>query len=694
MKRHVPLFEDFGNVLKNAGVTAGGEETEERPQPDQPDTEVMPGEKPAPTRRERRDPNKRRPGYVPEKKPAKALLRIVKEAFGKRRIGSVPHVFKTLLTRDGVDIPIIVRYTISGSYRAATLEDPEEYPEYELLSVVDTEGNQIEDLTTAEEDVIETEAGSDFEKDDTSRRISAAQEADMDMDEAVHYDDPEKAKMHPELEDTLRTGAHPYKEHPSFPAGTEESQTAQEIASDQFNTVVNKLKYYLGDQVNVESFDQMTVYRILVASLQEITRLESEHKEQLEEMAVRTVMEYFNIKEGDFIFDAKIVDVGEVDISMIKKQEDALEDAAQEEMEEGNEEEVLTLPGNPEDLEQMMQKFAQQAEIEIDKDAQVSKRRMINALIQGAANNSQYLFNFLNDELRAIDPDLPKLYGMMISSNDLNYWLWSDEQIKAAQDQESGAGSEEVDAKTEPPTIKARGINLPVLIHELVKGVMKYYAMFGLPGGKAAESVLSKTEFLNIEKWDLRFGPSIWRKFVSAVGVDDWDEIKQYLIVEINEMPAGEFNAFMKELISGSDEGKRKIVELARKVREGMGQDRYKDAMEEALQFNETFVPDFRGFVRNSCIVNEKKKWAKDAKPEKGKMHDLLGVPEDKKIIDVYTSGDGLADALIRALKKKGDSNPHKTAASMLAFAANVDPKQNVLDAALKAVKEKGEDKK
>jgi len=109
MKRHVPLFEDFGNVLKNAGVTAGGAGTEEKPAPVNPDTETIPREKPAPTRRERRDPNRRRPGYVPKENPAKALLNILKEA--------------------------------------------------------------------------------------------------------VHYDDPDKAKMEAGLEDTLRTGTHPYGEH-------------------------------------------------------------------------------------------------------------------------------------------------------------------------------------------------------------------------------------------------------------------------------------------------------------------------------------------------------------------------------------------------------------------------------------------------------------------------------------------------
>lgn len=77
-----------------------------------------------------------------------------------------------------------------------------------------------------------------------------------------------------------------------------------------------------------------------------------------------------------------------------------------------------------------------------------------------------------------------------------------------------------------------------------------------------------------------------------------------------------------------------------------------------------------------------KKKWAQDVNVKKGKMHRLLNVPADKKIIDVYTDGKKLAQDLLNALN--GDKNK---AASMLAFAANVDARNNILDTALHAIK-------
>jgi len=71
----------------------------------------------------------------------------------------------------------------------------------------------------------------------------------------------------------------------------------------------------------------------------------------------------------------------------------------------------------------------------------------------------------------------------------------------------------------------------------------------------------------------------------------------------------------------------------------------------------------------------------KDVK--KGKMHDLLGVPQDKEIADVYKDPKKLAQDLVKATD--GDQ---KEATGMLAFAANINPANNIFDKALKAMKE------
>jgi len=53
----------------------------------------------------------------------------------------------------GNEIEVNVEYCITGRYRAATMEDPAEYPECEITSITDEEGNEYIDSLPS--DVIE-----------------------------------------------------------------------------------------------------------------------------------------------------------------------------------------------------------------------------------------------------------------------------------------------------------------------------------------------------------------------------------------------------------------------------------------------------------------------------------------------------------------------------------------------------------
>jgi hypothetical protein len=71
--------------------------------------------------------------------------------------------------------------------------------------------------------------------------------------------------------------------------------------------------------------------------------------------------------------------------------------------------------------------------------------------------------------------------------------------------------------------------------------------------------------------------------------------------------------------------------------------------------------------------------WSKDVEIKKGKLYNILNIPKDKKIIDVYTSGKELAKDLLKAVN--GDK---KKAVGMLAFPANLNKDYDIFDIALK----------
>ena len=91
--------------------------------------------------------------------------------------------------------------------------------------------------------------------------------------------------------------------------------------------------------------------------------------------------------------------------------------------------------------------------------------------------------------------------------------------------------------------------------------------------------------------------------------------------------------------------------------------------------------------------LNEAKKPIDTSGIEKGLMHELLNIPEGKKVSDVYKSGKKLAEDLVSALRRKKivpEKDIQQKAASMLVFAGNwpkTDSKNSVFDVAARHVK-------
>jgi len=364
--------------------------------------------------------------------------------------------------------------------------------------------------------------------------------------EALDFDDiPDR--INPETKRKIREEEHIYGGHASFPK-KKEGNFGEEISEKRYRELVEKIRRYAG----LEDFDKMSLYHTVINAVMSIERIERSHKKELESLAVKLVTKELNVPKGSLQFDAKIKPIGQINLSGMDKKQPTKK-----------EEEELAINAD--------QHFQQSQE--------EMKRRFINGLIQGAANKGHYMFHLVEKELNEIDEDLLNLYGAMITANDLNYWVWPDADISAAGEQESAAGKVKIDMSTEPPTIRVEAINFPTLVHELVKGIMEYLSLYGLPtDDKMRRNVLQKTDFLDSEMWDLRFGPQLWDKFVAVIDFDEW-EIKEILYAHLVEMPAVEFNQFMKDLMEGNDRGKKRLKELANDIRKDLKKEEYEESM-------------------------------------------------------------------------------------------------------------------
>ena len=363
-------------------------------------------------------------------------------------------------------------------------------------------------------------------------------------------DNPER--MDPTLQNKIETGDFPGAGSEAFPEVPEEGvvNTFEELISSQrFKDVVQTVKRYTGvENVTPNSF--MQLQQMLMGAVQRIFQIEGQHKEKLEELAVNIVKEQFALPDDVLQFDAKIVGMGEIDMSGMN-------------------------PGGEQQQQQQQNAEEEAAEEFEDFDIEKQKRRFLNQLIQGASKKGHYMFHLVEEDLNSIDNDLINLYGIMMSVNDLVYWIMPDETtMMMAQSGQGMAGKEEGDPDTDPPTVIARGITFPVLVHELIKGVMEVLATQGLPDDpRQAQMVMDSEDTLVAEIWDL-----------------------------FARMDAKELFRLSKDILAGNEEGKEGLRDIVKGIIEEMKNQNYEDSQsdggyesEESVDGPTQDIPGFEG---------------------------------------------------------------------------------------------------
>jgi len=382
------------------------------------------------------------------------------------------------------------------------------------------------------------------------------------------------------LQDKLTQGDTPLKKIPLPSTGEEPNKNFQELlASERYRQVIAKVREYTGVETPIRGEEGiMPLAQMMMAAHNEIVQTEAAHREDLERLAVELVIKEMGIPEGALQFDTKIVGMGEIDTQDFNR-------------------EMQQQPNiDPVDIEQDLMTDLESMTME------KAKRRLINLMIQGASKRGHYMYHYVADKIREITGSdrIIGQYGILMSVNDSLYWQLSDEKMKIMMGGGGAGGSiggkEEVRRETNPPTIVARGVNFPILVHELIKGIMELFAIQGRPtdeeGNEDEESwseIEGSEDTLEKELWDLRLGPPIWdrirRQFPESILTDEnKKELQNYLLTNMFKLPAKNFLVFAKEVLSGSENGRRLMDDLADGVDKLFKKQDYQDAIE---AFNE-----------------------------------------------------------------------------------------------------------
>ena len=370
--------------------------------------------------------------------------------------------------------------------------------------------------------------------------------------EAPNYEGPER--MAGDIERKITGKETPYHNFPAIPDMDEDFIDL--ISSKRFKDSVEKVRMAMGDTRVIQGGNPLMQLMMTVGqAMRSLVMIQSQNKKQLEDLAIELVKSEMGIPEGAMQFKAELV-----------TQPMGAAEGMKDEAEMPSEEEIEEFMGDVENF-----------------NLERAKRRFINSLIQGAAFKGGHMYNLVRNEINEINPQLMNLYAVTQALMEHAYWIFPDMEGMAG----SGGGQmgqSEYDDETDPPTVKAKAVTFPLLVHELVKGVYEVFGTHGLPDDpRQREMVLNAEDSLPAEIWDSRLGPIFWEKFVATYPMelfeDDMKHIQHYLFMRFSSLTAEEFMRVAKMILSGDPKGQQFIQRMVDDIVRELKEQEYKDAM-------------------------------------------------------------------------------------------------------------------
>jgi hypothetical protein len=346
------------------------------------------------------------------------------------------------------------------------------------------------------------------------------------------------------------------------------TETIEFLASKSFVDSVKKLQKVLGDNSRIAEGDPRSAFMALMNNAMSlggrISSLQQRSSKQIEQLAANLVQQYFNLPEDAIRLIPHLTSFGpqralpnmrtspkqfsEEDIKKAFK--DA--DKHKEELEKFAQEfEEMGVEFDYSKGDEIVTKKIEQEALKTFEDEK-AKRRFINSINKGFAFNLGELYEELNEYVDKINPELSQLYAASQAIMEHLYWLYPDLQQmtsggggqlaqheitkpdgskESSNDEEEGGeegsddlnfetGDEEIGNEEEsepqgPYTIEAYAPTLPLLIHELLLGVAKYFSWLGgIQGKEKSELIIQSTDTIGNEVWNSYMGKVFFKELM------------------------------------------------------------------------------------------------------------------------------------------------------------------------------------
>jgi len=257
------------------------------------------------------------------------------------------------------------------------------------------------------------------------------------------------------------------------------------------------------------------------------------HKDTLEQLAVDTIREMFNIPEH-------IQLLPEINISL---------DVGAEEQDDSPQP-FLSL--DDEDKRKMRD--------------EIQKRVILNGLVHGAAMHIWKSAHYIvKDKIDELDPNLMTMYNEYTAGIGWTIWMMPPDQVQetisAGDAMTQGFNQLEFEEEDEPDCeISCYAVNFPVLLHEVAKGAMDYLIARGIPRTYTDEELryyYAEADSYENELWHYLMSPSLWTALIAAADVTT-QEIPA-VIANLTALSYQELTELLRACIDGKEEGASKL---------------------------------------------------------------------------------------------------------------------------------------
>jgi len=271
----------------------------------------------------------------------------------------------------------------------------------------------------------------------------------------------------------------------------------------------------------------------------QVMQLEKGNEDLLEQLVLDVVYEAYPYLKSN-------QDVIEIDAKIVPQQQ--VKDA----LKKDDEDEVCLKCMRKDEEEEMLG----------DIEADLKKRRLINAITQGGSTFSKSAHYIQQEYIDIIGGEgtSDKYKNLMQAALDMIDYMVGSEMAKSMggggmEDSSVGAESVFYDFEKEKWVIKARAIVFPVLILEVVKGMYEIIGLFGFSDLERGEKVVGKVDKITNEPEDIAYGQMITKNLfdlINKLETNVTPEERDDFLQDIYKLSNDEFIKLMTNVINNN----------------------------------------------------------------------------------------------------------------------------------------------